>query len=170
MNERKGQTKQPFFHLLNEAFAYRYLLNRKFQNIRFIKEGKKRTADIRYFDQGNELYCEVKSIGISEKEIQRREGGIFDGRDHMNVDDKLFNKLRLGIDEARKQIRSVGKGGIVFLSLRFDDSVLYYYDTYRKQLIEFCRLGAYKDVVIKILPMGIRRLHLIDCSRMKSIL
>src|SRR5438270_276364 len=58
-NERKGQTKQPFFHLLNEAFGYRYLLHRKFQNIMFLEEGKKRTPDIRYFDQGTERYCEV---------------------------------------------------------------------------------------------------------------
>src|ERR1700722_9370641 len=65
MNHRQGQTKEHFFNQLNEAFAYRYLLNCKFQNIRLIKEGKKPPPDIRFLDHGKERSCEVKSIGIS---------------------------------------------------------------------------------------------------------
>ena len=168
-NEREGQTKQPFFNQLNEAFAYRYLLRRKFTNIRFLEEGKKRTPDIRFFDQERELYCEVKSIGISQDEIKRRNGGVHDGRVYLNVNEGLINKLKSDIDGARKQIQSVGKDGIVFMAVRFDDWVLHHYENYRKQLIEFCRSGGYKDVVIKVLPMYVRRLGLIDCTRMKSI-
>ena len=52
MNEREGQRKQGFFNQLNEAFAYRYLLRRGFENIRFIKETKERTPDIRFSDRG----------------------------------------------------------------------------------------------------------------------
>ncbi|MGA8409167.1 MAG: hypothetical protein WB680_18480, partial [Candidatus Acidiferrales bacterium] len=45
MVRREGQLKEGFFNQLNEAFAYRYLLHRGMENIRFVKEAKVKRPD-----------------------------------------------------------------------------------------------------------------------------
>jgi predicted AAA+ superfamily ATPase len=71
-NHRQGQKKQGFFHQLNESFAYSHLVKQGFRHVRFLEEGKKRTPDIVYTDRGVRTYCEVKSLSISDEEIERR--------------------------------------------------------------------------------------------------
>jgi len=71
-DERDGQRKQSFFNQLNESFAYRYLLHKGCKNVRFIKEGKKKSPNISFIDRGTESYCEVKTVGVSDDEINRR--------------------------------------------------------------------------------------------------
>jgi hypothetical protein len=145
-DEREGQRKQSFFNHLNEAFAYRYLREKGFDEVRFMKEGKK-GPDISYVNRGMK-YCEVKTIGLSEDEIGRRSSPHFyDGKVHMRLDDKFLNILRKVIDAARLQIYAVEGRGIAFVLVRFDDVTEDYIHTYRAQLTQFC--AAEKGVVIK---------------------
>jgi hypothetical protein len=93
-DERKGQRKEAFFNQLNEAFAYRYLLRRGCEKVRFIKEGKEKRPDISFVDRGMQSYCEVKTIGISDNEITRRETrGIQDGGIYLNLSARVQNRL-----------------------------------------------------------------------------
>ena len=150
-DERKGQRKQGCFNQLNEAFAYRYLLRRGFQNIRFIKETKGKTPDISFVDRGTESYCEVKTIGISDAEINRRETrGAQDGGVYFNLSFKIQHTLESDIREAWAQIHSLGENGLIFVLIRFDDIAPDYYERNRKQLAEFCRSRGFENLIIKI--------------------
>jgi hypothetical protein len=150
-DERKGQRKQGFFNQLNEAFAYRYLLRRGFKDIQFIKETKGKTPDISFVDRGTVGYCEVKTIGISDAEINRRETpGVHDGRVYFNLSVKIQRTLESDIREAWAQIHSVGENGLIFVLIRFDDIASDYYERNRKQLTEFCRIRRFENLVIKI--------------------
>jgi hypothetical protein len=87
-HERAGQRKQGFYNQLNEAFAYRYLLGRGFKHVRLIKEAKQRTPDISFVDGGIESYCEVKTVGISDDEINRRDSHkVYDLGVYMRLDE-----------------------------------------------------------------------------------
>ncbi len=159
-NERQGQRKQTFFNLLNEVFAYRYLLNKGFGTIRFIKEGKKKTPDISFIDQRAKSYCEIKTVGISDDEINRRLSyKVYDGGAYFNLSKGFLNKLATDIARAWEQIHSSGENGIVFIVVRFDDIVLDHYGRYRKQLTEFCRKQGFENVVIKIGHRGNRMIR-----------
>jgi hypothetical protein len=156
-NERKGQQKQGFFNQLNEAFAFRYLLRRGFEDVRFIKETKAKTPDISFVDRGMDSYCEVKTVGISDDEIERRETrGVIDCGVYFNLSAGFHCKLLEDIDRAWEQIRSVGENGIVFILVRFDDIALHHHRRYRQQLTEFCRTREFENLVIKMDHRGNR--------------
>ena len=70
----KRRGKQPFFNLLNEALAYEYLVEANCENVSLVKEhGKGKVPDIRFSKDGSDYYCEVKTIGTSEEELDRAE-------------------------------------------------------------------------------------------------
>jgi len=73
MNQRHGQLKQGFFNQLNEAFAYRHLVRRGYQQVRVLRESGKTQPDIAYFNGNEKLFCEVKTLGVSNEEITRRD-------------------------------------------------------------------------------------------------
>ena len=160
-DERDGQRKQSFFNQLNESFAYRYLLRRGFENIQFIKEGKKKSPDISYIDRGTESYCEVKTVGLSDDEIGRRSShGVHDGGVYFNLSTGFLNKLEADVNRAWEQIHSLGENGLVFILVRFDDMVLDHYGRYRKQLTEFCRERGFENLVIRIGHRGNKRIRI----------
>jgi hypothetical protein len=154
-DERIGQRKQAFFNQLNEAFAYRYLLRRGFKEVRFISEGRRKTPDIRFLDQGAAKYCEVKTLGISVDEINRREGSsVRGGEVYLLLSAGFLGKLANHVDLAWKQVRSIGEHGLVFVFIRFDDIALDHYPTYRRQLIQFAHNRNVENVVIKVGELG----------------
>jgi hypothetical protein len=149
--EREGQRKQGFFTQLNEAFAYRYLVRRGIKTIRFVKEAKDKRPDISFLDRGTERYCEVKTIGISDDEISRRETrGVQDGNVYFNLSEGFLNKLAVDIDAARKQIHSLGENSLVFILIGFDDIAQDNRKRHRKQLAAFCQSRGFENLVIKM--------------------
>lgn len=159
-DERDGQRKQSFFNQLNESFAYRYLLRKGFENIRFVRAGKKKSPDISFVDRGTANHCEVKTVGISDNEIRRRQSReVIDCGVYSNLSAGFQNKLGTDIDRAWEQIHSFGKNGLVFILVRFDDIALYHYRKYREQLSEFCRNRGVGNVVIKIGHRGNRMIR-----------
>lgn len=150
-NERRGQRKQGFFNHLNEAFAYRYLRRRGFKNIRFIKEAKEKRPDLGFIDRGTNCYCEVKTIGISDDEISRREThGVQDGSVYVNLSAGFLNKMAATVETAWTQIRSVGENGLVFILINSDDIAQDYRKRHRKQLTQFYRSQGFENLVIKM--------------------
>jgi hypothetical protein len=160
-DERDGQRKQSLFNQLNESFAYRYLLHEGFENVRFIKEGKKKKPDISFIGRGTESYCEVKTVGISDDGINRRSSHrVHDGGVYFNLSTGFQNKLEADINLAWEQIHSFGESGLVFILVRFDDMGLDHYGRYRKQLTEFCRKRGFENLIIKIGHRGNKRIRI----------
>lgn len=161
MDHRKGQRKQGFFNQLNEAFAYRYLVGTGVSGVRFIQEGKASRPDIGYTCNGVQIYCEVKSLGISNDEIVRRHGGVvYNGAVHTKLDNGFINKFCDAVKQARRQIGALGSDGLVYLIVRLDDITLDYYRTYRKQLIDTCRKNGFDNLFIKIGLFGNKRIRI----------
>ena len=158
-DHREGQKKQGFFNQLNEAFAYRYLTNKGFKNIRFIKEDKKKRPDIEYMLEGAKFYCEVKTLGISNDEISRRgSGSVYDGKVYNSLGEGFLNKFQKAVESAWTQIKELGPEGLVYILMRFDDIALDHYQNYRKQLMKFSKRQGLKNLYIKIGITGNKRI------------
>ncbi len=126
-----------------------------------IAEGKSKTPDISFSSRADLGYCEVKTIGISDKEIKRRSNCYcLDGRDRVSLDPCFLEKLRKDVDTARQQISSAGGQGFTYVIINFDDIALDYYHNYRKQLISFCRKRGLDDLICKFCVLGNRRLSI----------
>ncbi len=145
---RIGQKKQAFFNQLNEAFAYQHLASLGYTNIKILAEnGKNKTPDISYTASGKELYCEVKTLGISDDEIARRSSvGYVDRSMYCELSDEYFNKLNYHLIEAQSQIKSQG---LVFIVIRFDDFTGTNQDRYREQITSFINNHSVSNIFIK---------------------
>ena len=149
LDSRRGQRKQGFFNHLNEAFAYQHLLKLGYTNIKILAEASKKSPDISYESNGEQLYCEVKSIGISDNEIVRRSTAAYVDRsmDGM-LSETFFNKLKLDIEKAQSQITSQGDG-LVFIIIKFDDFSGTYQETYREQIESFINSHPIANIFIR---------------------
>lgn len=157
-DHREGQLKQGFFNQLNEAFAYRYLALSGASAVRFVPEGTKPTPDLSYVTNGAKMHCEVKTLGISNDEIDRRNGGYaYGGAVYTMLDDGFLNKFSSAVLQARGQIGAFGTNGLVYVIVRPDDIALDHYSTYRKQLVSTCVENAFDDIFIKIGLRGNKR-------------
>lgn len=154
LNHRKGQKKQGFFNQLNEAFAYRYLIRKGFDDVKFIREGKNKTPDIGFKVHNTQSYCEVKTLGISDDEINRRttwtSSKVNDCSLYESLNDGFVNKFYDAVNAARQQICSVGSDGLVYIIIRFDDIALDNYQDYRRRLISFCKMHRFDNLFIKM--------------------
>lgn len=159
LDHRKGQRKQGFFNQLNEAFAYRYLVNKGFKDVRFIREGKKKKPDIKFTFKNMQNYCEVKTLGLSNDEITRRSTMIaYDGSVYLYLSNGFLNKFRDAVISARQQIHTLGPNGLIYMIILFDDIALDYYQNYRKQLITFSKKQGFDNLFIKIELRGKKRI------------
>ncbi len=169
-DHRKGQRKQGFFNQLNEAFAYRYLVGKGFDDVRFIPEDKKRRPDIGFTCNGIAMYCEVKSLGISNDEIFRRNTiTAYDCGVYASLDDGFLKKFRDAVNTANQQINTLGSEGLVYVVVRFDDIALDNHQIYRRQLIEVSAKHGFNNLFIKIGVLGNKRICITNGStRMAS--
>jgi hypothetical protein len=151
MDHREGQKKQGFFNQLNEAFAYRYLVRQGFKDVRFIEENKKKSPDIRYSVHNTQSYCEVKTLGISDDQINRRNTmAVSDGSDYEILKNGFLKKFHDAICTAKQQLCAFGSNGLVYIIINFDDGTLDYYQNYKKQLIAFSESHGFSNLFIKI--------------------
>ncbi|MCL2760383.1 MAG: hypothetical protein FWD70_01890 [Desulfuromonadales bacterium] len=137
----RGKSKK-VFNLLNEAFAYSFLVQSGCTGITMLSESSERgvcTPDIQYVESGQIKHCEVKTLGISNEEIDRREKlSVFDGI-YSKLGDGFFKKLDNDIKAAKAQVATKGTSGLVYLVVNFDDLALDYYSEYKQQIISYCR-------------------------------
>ena len=167
LDHRPGQLKQGFFNQLNECFAYRHLLHQGYQEINVLDEnranskGKRqsRQPDIGYLDAGEQCFCEVKSVGISDDEIKIRGSGEAFSTNYHQLSDEFFQKLNYDITQANEQIKSAGKRGIVYIVVTYDDFSRTYYKDNRVQLRQFLNSHSSKNIYIKSGIVGNRRIY-----------
>lgn len=151
-DHREGQLKQGFFNQLNEAFAYQFLVQSGYENVRFLNEDKQRkTPDLVYQDANIKRYCEVKTISRSDEDIKRFEKiEVFDAQIYRGLSEGFFKKLNDDLKEANEQIASQEGDGLVFVIVNFDDFTLTYYEQYHKQITEFLSNHEVPEVYMKI--------------------
>lgn len=150
-DHRNGQLKQGFFNQLNEAFAYRHLVQLGHRRIKLLAEQGSRVPDLQYFDVDGGLlrHCEVKTIGISDEEISRRSSHEVFTNTYLRLSEGFLNKLADAIAKARTQIAAQGTNGLVYVLVLLDDIALDYYQDYRRQLAQFAQDKKIDDVHIK---------------------
>jgi hypothetical protein len=159
-DHRKGQLKQGFFNQLNEAFAYQHLVRRGCQHVRVLQEVGQTQPDIEYMDGDERLFCEVKTIGISQEQIARRNPSQrFCSSIYYELSVGFVNKLQSTLDVAHRQINARGAKGLIYLLVLFDDFTLANYDTYRKQICTCIKVHTAESVYVKVGLLGRRHIR-----------
>lgn len=153
----KNKTSQEdFYNHLNEAFAYQYLIQQGYNNVKFLeddksKKKKKLSPDLSYQITEIQFYCEVKSIRISDNERNRScSGESYDGSVYFLLGDKFFNKLKGHLEKAETQISMYGEGLIFIFIKAFDDFTHMYYDRYKEEFRTFLISYEVHEVYFKI--------------------
>lgn len=160
LDHRKGQQKQGFFNQLNEAFAYEFLVRRGCTDVQILMETGKTVPDIGFKFNGVRASCEVKTIGISEELIARREEMQgFSGPIYSQLSDGFLNKLTGTLTSAQLQISSQGTTGLIYLIILFDDFTLAYYEKYREQILNTILAHEAPNIYIKVGLLGQRRIQ-----------
>lgn len=160
MDQRLGQLKQGFFNQLNDAFAYRHLVRRGYQQVRVLREDGKTQPDLSFFDGSERLFCEVKTLGISDQEIARRDAPKrFRSSVYYELDEGFLRKLHSTLDDAQSQISALGSSGMVYLVMVFDDFTLEHYDKYRKQIHSCVQAHMAKSVYVQVGLRGRRNIE-----------
>lgn len=133
--------KQGFFNILNEAYAYKYLKEKRSINIEFLDERKnKKTPDLKFMHENKVYFCEVKTLAVSLTQLERqknKEG--YDCSIHGQLGDSFFDKMEKTIKTARKQIKGGAENhrGLIYLLINFDDITLDYFARYKEQIDRF---------------------------------
>ena len=114
------------FDIFNEAEAYRWLASKGFADLQFIpEEGNKRTPDIAAFYRQEKWLCEVKTVNLSDKEIELRTAMKVRETPDRLEDSFLNTKLKCKIEDARRQFENHSSGRrLVIIVFNFDDDCL----------------------------------------------
>lgn len=167
MDHRAGQLKQGLFNQLNDAFAYRHLVRRGYRHVRVLRESGTTQPDLEYFDRGERLFCEVKTLGVSNEEIARRDAPKrFRSSIYYELDEGFLSKLRCTLDVAQGQIGARGGSGMVYLVMLFDDFTLEHYDQYRKQVRSCIQAHAARNVYVQV---GLRGRRHVETGRISVV-
>ena len=134
-----GRGRQQLFDALGEAFAYNYLSKTlRCSELRFIPTTKQRTPDIEGVLGGKRILCEVKTINISDVEIQARSQSLQVRDVKASLSQEFLGKLDATIETAENQMRSYDPKRearhLAYINLCFDDWAGFYHDDYREQI------------------------------------
>lgn len=118
---------EPLLNALNEARAFKFLLDMGFSNVHFIPASKmrrQRTPDLGAEDHGRQVLCDAKTVNRSDEEVHRfRSGGV--GTTTAQLPPEFFDKIRRTCEDAKKQMTSHDPSGlarkIVYIFVNFDD-------------------------------------------------
>lgn len=164
-----GRGKHQMFDLMNEAFAYEFLLNRRAENVTFLQEkNKNKKPDIKFEQCGSVGYCEVKTIHISDKQLEfyKNQESIDNLIAYERLNEQFFKKLSNTLSTAQNQLKSTNRIDhfFIYLIIHFDDFTLEFYQTHEKQIIDFfeqnhpdieiyVRVGIFEDRKIHHAPI-----------------
>jgi hypothetical protein len=141
---------QPLFDTLNEAKGYNYLAGIGCAGVRFIRRSTRKTPDLRGLLAGEEVLCDVKTINISDVEVDRRlTGGV--GSTLPELKEGFFKKLMSDIATAANQMLEYDDGAkhrFVYCIFKFDDSLHECADKYRAQIEAYLTTAAKPNVRI----------------------
>ncbi|MCY4374768.1 MAG: hypothetical protein OXC31_13425 [Spirochaetaceae bacterium] len=141
-----GRGWQALFDILrSEARAFGFLQSIGCTGVHFIKcRSKKKTPDLGASQVGRSVFCEVKTLNISEDEAKKRSrmrrGAFVVGRTRPNVDNGFLRKLRVTLAAAVKQLDAADPERrarrMIFTMLHFDDWLGEYQAQYIAQIDE----------------------------------
>ena len=124
------------FDIFNEAEAYRWLASKGFADLQFIPElGNKRTPDIAAFYRQEKWLCEVKTVNLSDKEIELRTGTkVRESSDRLE-DSFLNTKLKCLIEQAGRQFENhSSERRLLIIIFNFDDSLHEFVESHLEQI------------------------------------
>jgi hypothetical protein len=166
--------KQNFFNDLNEILAYEYLKKDKCVEPKLLEQLRLKERpewpDLSFGYQGSQYCCEVKTIGLSDIEInwalklksfdpdtdsdEEQDTGTLIEPKYEQLSVGFFSKFKSDIDKAKKQIFSYqAEIGMIYFVVHFDDFTHMFYGTYRQQITEFLE-EHYPDTAI-IMRIGV---------------
>lgn len=143
-DEENGRGQQQLIDILNQAKAYRFLLNKiGCSDIHFIPRSKIngiKTPDLEGCLGEIKVICEVKTINISDDEVIAR-SSIRSINRQRRLDKGFFDKLRHDLIKANKQIECYNAGkasrSIVYIIPNFDNFWGEYKEDYFKQIDQY---------------------------------
>jgi hypothetical protein len=144
------------FDALNEAKGYAYLASLKCQNIKFIPESPTngpQTPDLEATLGGEVVLCEVKTIDISEIEVEKRQKKNSIRDPQTELVPQFFNKLFDTITLAKAQMDAYLPDNttrkIAYLFLDFDDLLNEFaLSHYQDQLMEYKESNHHSETEI----------------------
>ncbi len=145
---------QQLFDTLNEAKGYNHLVRIGCANVKFIPRSttdKVQTPDLQAFLGAAKVLCEVKTINVSDDEIERfATGGV--GTTLPYLEEEFFNKLSSVIQTASSQLLAFDQGSaarrIVYVVFNFDDRLHECADEYQKQIEIYIATASIPNVEI----------------------
>ena len=130
----KSRGWQSAMDLLNEAVAYRDLVEHGFSCVRFIRESSRKTPDLAAKKSGIDWGCEVKTINESDIEICLRMQGRV-ASSSVQLESGFIEKLKKTNSAAGAQLKEFHcDKRAIFVILNFDDSLHEYIDGYMNQI------------------------------------
>ncbi len=108
------------FNRLNEVKGFIYLKNIGCSNVKFIERSREKTPDLKGKLDEENIYCEVKTINISESEIEKRKKPKL-RRCSYDLPDEFFNKLSKVIQSAELQFFEKSEKNIIYIIINFDE-------------------------------------------------
>ena len=121
---------QELFDVFHEARAFGYLQTIGCEGIHFIEHmDNKRTPDLGALQDGQPVFCEVKTINLSDDEAEKQRRiakGVFEAESpRLDVDEGFLRKVRTTLTEALEQLDAVDREcharRIIFTMLNFDE-------------------------------------------------
>lgn len=142
VRDHGGRGWQALFDTLNEAKGYTYLRRCGYTSIAFIKRANKKTPDLRAVYDGTTVFCEVKTINVSQDEAARRaqiaQGAVMASEVPNHVTPGMLHKVRATLEDSIEQLDTQdpqrAARRIVFTVLTFDDWVGDYQTEYIAQV------------------------------------
>jgi hypothetical protein len=119
-----GRGWEELFSILNQARAFNHLTGLGCTDVRFVPRAAAKTPDLAATLGPVLVLCEVKTIHISAREVERRQsGGV--GTSLAHVEPGFLAKLRSDIVKASAQLAAVDADSsarrIVYIVVNFDD-------------------------------------------------
>ena len=118
---------QQLVDALNEVRAYNYLKTIGCSDVQFIEESAKprqQSPDLRAVLHGKTVLCEVKSINVSDRELQARQDSTAQ-ESQVHLDPGFLRKLKCDTKNAWKQLQAYIVAGevryFVYFIVCFDD-------------------------------------------------
>lgn len=137
--DSRGRGWQQLFDILGEASAYNYLKDSVgCSNVWFIPESKHKTPELEGVVNGARVLCEVKTINISDVEVQARHSPPEVRKAQSQLDEGFLRKVDCDIAIAKRQLETYdptqSARHLVYLNMCFDDWVGHYWEDYREQI------------------------------------
>lgn len=136
----KGRGYQQLISMLNQAWAYEYLLDIGCRGVEFIPPGVAKgqeTPDLKGVLEERIVLCEVKTLGISDDEAARRKTNGA-GSTAPKLELGFLKKLTCALLKASSQMTSYDASNdvrcIAFVAINFDDFLGEYKENYYAQI------------------------------------